>query len=355
MRFTLTLSLLLVATASTARAADVDFNRDVRPILASRCFKCHGPDETARKAKLRLDTSDGALRVLGKPAESELVRRILSADESGVMPPAALKTPLSAKQKETLKTWVANGAKYESHWSFVPPKRPPVPAVPNGKALIRNPIDAFIVDRLAREGLSPSPPADRYTLGAASTSTSSAGNRRRRKSMRFCATNRPPPTRRWWIGCWRRRNTASAGPDAGSTWPATPTPTGMRRTGNAPSGLTATGSSRAFNDDMPFDRFTVEQLAGDMLPNATLSQRIATGFHRNTMLNEEGGIDPLEFRYYAVVDRTNATATVWLGLTVGCAQCHTHKFDPITHTEYYRLLSCLNNADEPELACRLPR
>ncbi|HEV3437069.1 MAG TPA: PSD1 and planctomycete cytochrome C domain-containing protein [Gemmata sp.] len=346
------LSFVLFSFPSAIQAADVDFNRDVRPVLAARCFKCHGPDETARKAKLRLDSREGAERVLGKPTESELVRRVLSADEAEIMPPATLKTPLTAKEKETLKAWVAAGGKYDPHWAFVPPKRPAVPEVGNPKVEIRNPIDNFVFARLLREGLTPSLATDKYTLirrvyldliGLPPTPdevdafvNNNAPNAYEKVVDKLLSS--PQYGERWarkWLDLARYADTNGYEKDRQrSVWPY------------------RDWVIKALNDDMPFDRFTIEQLAGDILPNAGISQRVATGFHRNTMLNEEGGIDPLEFRFYAVVDRANVTATVWLGLTLGCAQCHTHKFDPITHTEYYRFLAFLNNADEPEL--RLP-
>jgi hypothetical protein len=332
------------------QAEDVpDFNRDVRPILAARCFKCHGPDDAARKAKLRLDSRTGAEHVLGKPAESELVRRILSEDEEEVMPPASVKAPLTAAQKATLKAWVATGSPYAAHWSFVPPKRPAVP-----KDHSAHPIDAFIRYRLAQEGLKPSPEADRYTLirrvyldliGIPPTPeevdafvADRSMDAFEKVVDRLLAS--PRYGERWtrkWLDLARYADTNGYEKDRQrSIWPY------------------RDWVIRALNDDMPYDQFTIEQLAGDMLPNATIDQRIATGFHRNTMLNEEGGIDPLEFRFHAMTDRIATTGTVWLGLTVGCAQCHTHKFDPISHTDYYRLFAFLNNADEPEMAVPAP-
>jgi mono/diheme cytochrome c family protein len=344
--------------ASTAQAADVpDFNRDVRPILAARCFKCHGPDDGARKAKLRLDNREGAELAIGKPEKSELVRRITSTNEEEVMPPPALKTPLTAKEKETLKAWIAAGAKYEPHWAFVPPKRPEVPKT---KFAVNNPIDNFAFSRLEKEGLKPSPEADRYTLirrvyldliGIPPTpeEVDAFVNDKSPQAYEKVVDKllaSPQYGERWarkWLDLARYADTNGYEKDRQrSIWPY------------------RDWVIKALNDDMPFDRFTIEQLAGDMAPLeqlgigtrvelGTSSRVIATGFHRNTMLNEEGGIDPLEFRYYAVVDRTNTTGTVWLGLTVGCAQCHTHKFDPISHTEYFRLLAFFNNADEPEV------
>jgi uncharacterized protein DUF1553/uncharacterized protein DUF1549/cytochrome c len=340
------LSIAVFSLTGPARAAEVpDFNREVRPILAARCFKCHGPDDAARKAELRFDSRDGAEHVLRKPAESELVRRISSNDAEEVMPPASLKTPLTAREKETLKAWVAAGAKYDPHWSFVAPKRP---AVPKTQSPVGNSIDAFIRARLEKEGLKSSPEADRPTLirrvyldliGIPPTPEEVAAFVEDKSPQAFeKVVDRllasPQYGERWarkWLDLARYADTNGYEKDRQrSIWPF------------------RDWAIRAINDDMPFDQFTVEQLAGDMLPNATDSQRVATGFHRNTMLNEEGGIDPLEFRFHAMTDRVATTGTVWLGLTVGCAQCHTHKFDPISHTDYYRLFAFLNNADEPE-------
>jgi hypothetical protein len=347
--------IILVVGAITsvpARGADgPDFNRDVRPILAARCFKCHGPDDGARKAKLRLDTGAGAEHVLGKPADSELLRRITSDDEAEVMPPPSVKAALSAREKETLKSWVASGAPYAAHWSFVPPKRP---VVPKTNQPIANPIDAFILRRLEREGLAPSPEADPYTL-IRRVHLDLTGIPPTREEVDAFVADRSPDAfekvvegllmsphygERWarkWLDLARYADTNGYEKDRQRTvWPY------------------RDWVIRALNDDMPFDQFTIEQLAGDMLPGATIAQRVATGFHRNTMLNEEGGIDPLEFRFHAMTDRVATTGAVWLGLTVGCAQCHTHKFDPITHTDYYRLFAFLNNADEPELPVSSP-
>jgi hypothetical protein len=349
------LAVVLVCCAGAARAAEApDFNRDVRPILAARCFKCHGPDDGARKAKLRLDTRDGAAHVLGEPNGSELLRRVTSTDETEVMPPPSTKVKLTAREKETLRAWVAAGAKYDQHWAFVKPKRPAVPQIRDAKAAIRNPIDAFILARLQKEGLTLAPEADRYTLvrrvyldliGVPPTPEEveafvgdESPDAYEKLVDKLLAS--PHYGERWarkWLDLARYADTNGYEKDrVRSIWPY------------------RDWVIKALNDDMPFDRFTVEQLAGDLLPDATLAQRVATGFHRNTMLNEEGGIDPLEFRYHAVTDRTAVTGTVWLGLTVGCAQCHTHKFDPISHTEYFRLFALLNNADEPEIPVPTP-
>jgi hypothetical protein len=340
------LALALVLLAPAARAADPDFARDVRPILASNCFKCHGPDDKARKAKLRLDDPAAAKAVLGKSGESELVDRVFSADPELVMPPPSTKLTLTAAQKDVLKRWVSAGAPYAAHWAFLKPARPPVPTVVGP---VRNPIDAFVLARLAKEGLKPSPEADRVALirrvsldliGLPPTPaevdaflTDQSPDAYEKLVDRLLAS--PHYGERWarrWLDLARYADTNGYEKDRPrSIWPY------------------RDWVIQAFNDDLPFDQFTVKQLAGDMLPSATLDDRIATGFHRNTMLNEEGGIDPLEFRFYAMVDRVNTTGTVWMGLTLGCVQCHTHKFDPIPHTDYYQQFACLNNADEPTI------
>ena len=343
-------AVTLAALPLPARAADgPDFNRDVRPILSAKCFKCHGPDEVARKAKLRLDTAEGAEHVLRKPATSELLRRVETTDATEVMPPPSAKKPLTADEVVTLKAWVAAGARYDAHWAFVPVKRPSFPQVKGQKSEDGNPIDAFVRARLEKEGLKASSGADRHTLirrvyldligipptpaDADSFVKDDSPDAYEKLVDRLLGS--PHYGERWarkWLDLARYADTNGYEKDRRrSIWPY------------------RDWVIKALNEDMPFDRFTVEQLAGDLLLNPTRNQLVATGFHRNTMLNEEGGIDPLEFRYHAVVDRVATTGTTWLGLTVGCAQCHTHKFDPITHTDYFRLFAFLNNGDEPEL------
>ncbi len=337
MRFAIPALLLFAASA----AAAPDFAKDVRPILANHCFKCHGPDAAARKAKLRLDTADGA-----KDALNEVMNRIVSRDDDEVMPPPHVKKPLTEKQIQILNDWIVAGAKYEQHWAFVAPKKFSREAKPSAGA---SPIDAFIRSKLAASGLKPSPPADKATL-IRRVSLDLIGLPPTPKEVDDFLKDTSPQAyeklvdrllasphygERWarkWLDLARYADTNGYEKDRPRTiWPY------------------RDWVIKALNDDTPFDRFTIEQIAGDMLPNATLDQIVPTGFHRNTMLNEEGGIDPLEFRYYAVVDRINTTATTWLGLTLGCAQCHTHKFDPIPHTDYFKMFAFLNNTEEPEL------
>jgi hypothetical protein len=337
--------------------AHLDFTHDVAPILSANCYRCHGFDERERKSGLRLDQRDGAIQpaesgtpaiVPGKPDESELVRRIFSANDDERMPPPDSKKSLKNAQKQTLRRWIAEGAEYKAHWAFVRPQQASLPVV-RMSDWPRNPIDSFVMARLEREGLHPSPEADRYTLvrrvcldlvGLPPTPEEADAFVRNSDPRAYehlvdRLLSSPHYGERWarrWLDLARYADTNGFEKDRPrSIWPY------------------RDWVIAALNADMPFDEFTIEQVAGDMLPNATAAERIATGFHRNTMRNEEGGIDPLEYRYYSLVDRVATTGTTWLGLTVGCAQCHSHKYDPITQTDYYRLMAFLDNADEPEI------
>ena len=335
----------------------VDFLREVRPVLAGHCFKCHGPDEAARQAGLRLDTREGALQVRaarppalvpGQPDRSELVRRVFASTDREVMPPPAAHLPLTAAQKEILRRWVAQGAEYRPHWAFAKPLARPLPEVRRAE-WAQNEIDRFVLARLEREGLAPAEAADRYTL-ARRVSLDLIGLPPTPEEADAFANDPSPQAYERWV------DRLLASPHYGERW-ARPwmdlaryaDTNGFEK--DRPRSIWAWRDwlIQALNADLPFDRFTVEQLAGDLLTDATAAQRIATGFHRNSMLNEEGGADPQEYRFYAAVDRVNVTATTWLGLTMACAQCHTHKFEPITQREYYRFMAFLNNADEPLL------
>lgn len=344
--------------ARTLIAADVtpDFNRDVRPILAKHCLTCHGPDADAREADLRLDTQSGSREDRGgyqaiKPGsvdESELFARITSDDEDIRMPPGDAHPPLSDADIATLRAWIESGGEYKVHWAFRPPAEPTVPEVEDSD-WCRGTIDRFILNRMQQNGLSPSRPAEpealirRVYLDLLGTTPSPE------EVDRFLSDESPDAYSRLvdrllaspeygerfaraWLDLARYSDTNGYEKDRPRTmWPY------------------RNWVIDAINADQPFDQFSIEQLAGDMLPDATREQRIATGFHRNTMLNEEGGIDPLEYRFYAMVDRVATTGTVWMGLTTGCAQCHTHKYDPITHTDYYAMMALMDNADEPEM------
>jgi hypothetical protein len=346
-----------------ARATGPDFARDVRPILSNRCFKCHGPDEQHREAGLRLDLREAAVATLdsgeraiqpGHPEASELIARIESTDPDLVMPPPQTKATLSDEERQVLATWIAAGAEYRPHWAFLKPMRPPLPDLTPGTRP-HNAIDRFVAARLAAEGLEPSPEADRATLcrrihldlvGLPPTPAEldafladDSPDAYEQLVDRLLAS--PRYGERWarrWLDLARYADTNGFEKDRDrSIWPY------------------RDWVIRALNDDMPFDDFTIRQIAGDLLPTATVDDIVATGFHRNTMINEEGGIDPLEYRYLALVDRVGTTGSVWLGLTMACAQCHTHKFDPVTHTDYFATMALLDNVDEPEWTIPSPQ
>jgi hypothetical protein len=351
--------LLVIAAAAlpaSATAAGPDFNRDVRPILSNRCFKCHGPDEANQEAGLRLDHREAAIQELdsgeraivpGHADSSELVARIMSDDPALVMPPPHTKVSLSADEKRMLAAWVEAGAAYAPHWAFLPPVKPEPPAV-RDEGRGKNPIDRFVLARLEAEGFAAAQPADSATLcrrvhldlvglppspdELAAFLADESPDAYEQLVDRLLAS--PRYGERWarkWLDLARYADTNGYEKDRPRTiWPY------------------RDWVIRSLNDDLPFDQFTIRQIAGDMLPEPVIDDLVATGFHRNTMLNEEGGIDPLEFRYLAVVDRVGTTGTAWLGLTTACAQCHTHKYDPLTHTDYFSLFALLNNADEPE-------
>jgi len=361
--FIVFLSLPLQAFGVIACAAEpVSFRRDVLPILSDRCFACHGFDPESREAGLRLDTHAGATAMLdsglqavvpGKPDESELLRRIGSTDVDEMMPPAKTGKQLTPAQQDILRRWIADGAEYEKHWAFLPPQAVEPPAI----AGVAHPIDRFVQAELAKAKLAPSPPADDVTLI-------------RRVSLDLIGL---PPTPdevdAFVVAAAVDREAAYAAlverllgsPHYGERWGRWWLDQARYADSN---GYSIDGPRQiwkyrdwvvaALNDDKPFDEFTIEQLAGDLLPDATIDQKIATGFHRNTQINQEGGIDREQFRIDSVFDRVATTGTVWLGLSVGCAQCHDHKFDPIEQKEFYRLFAFLNNQDEPTLKVYAP-
>jgi hypothetical protein len=343
------------AHGDTAPAGAIDFNRDIRPILSDKCFACHGPDDKTRKARLRLDERDDAIRPArsgatpiapGKPDESEVLARVLASDPADRMPPPETGKSLSPEEIERLKRWIADGAPYEGHWAFTPPVRPPVPLGPADDPWIRNPIDGFILERLRAEGLSPSPEADRATLIRRATLDLTGLPPSPDELDAFLAdpsdtaydhlVDRLLESPRYgermaveWLDAARYADTHGYHLDSGRD-------------------MTAWRDwvIRAYNDNKPFDEFTVEQLAGDLLPNPSRDQLIATGFNRNHMINYEGGAIAEEYHYAYLVDRVNTTATVWLGLTMACAQCHDHKYDPISLKEYYQFLAFFNQVPE---------
>ncbi len=332
-----------------------NFGRDILPILSDNCFACHGPDAEQAKGGLRLDRREDALRpadsgspaiVPGHPEKSELLRRIMAGEAERMPPPDSHRPRLSPQQVDVLRRWIVAGAPWGKHWAFEKPILPPVPAG------ARHPIDALVRQRLIQDGLKPAPPAARETLIRRVT-FDLTGLPPTPQEVREFLTDRSPGAYEkvvdrllasphfgermamWWLDLARYSDTDGYQSDETRTnWPW------------------RDWVVDAFNRDMPFSRFTLEQFAGDLLPGATPEQKLATCFHRNHMTNGEGGRDPEESRIDYVIDRTNTVGTVWLGLTVGCAQCHTHKYDPLSQAEYYGLFSFFNSIDEDGRAGR---
>jgi mono/diheme cytochrome c family protein len=348
------LSLNAIAAPSAPAAAKVDFARDISPILSAKCFACHGPDDAHRKAKLRLDVREDALAsrdgkaaiVPGNLGKSELWKRITHKNPDDVMPPKKEGKPLTTQEIALIKKWLEQGAPYAEHWAFVPPVRPPVPSIGNRQPAIANPIDAFILAKLAAEKLRPSPPADKPTL-LRRLSLDLIGLPPTPEELDAFLADKSPDT-------WSKQvERLLASPHYGERW--------GRLWLDAARYADSDGYEKdkrrlvhfyrdwvisAFNRDLPYDRFIIEQLAGDQLPGATQDQFVATGFLRNSMLNEEGGIHPEQFRMEAMFDRMDAVGKGILGLTTACAQCHNHKYDPLTQEEYYRMFAFLNNDHE---------
>jgi hypothetical protein len=351
----------LAAGTGPAAGAGVDFQRQVRPILSDNCFLCHGPDQGTRMADLRLDIKEGAFSVRkngspivpGKPDESLLIKRIFSPDSSFRMPPLFAHKTLTAEQKETLRKWIEEGAVWKQHWAFVPPVKKNPPAVKDA-AWVRTPIDQFLLARLEAEGLKPNQEADRRTLirrvtldltGLPPTpeEVNAFVNDKSLKAYekvvdRLLASPSYGEQRaRYWLDAARYADSQGLHIDNyREMWPY------------------REWVIRAFNHDMPFDEFSVEQLAGDLLPNATLDQKIASGFHRCNVTTNEGGSIPAEVEAMYAKDRADTTGIVWLGLTVGCATCHDHKFDPIAQKEYYSLTSFFRNTTQLALDGNVP-
>ena len=340
-------------SSAEAPPAHVEFNRDIRPILSDACFNCHGPDSVSREADLRLDTQPGLYQpreettpVVPRDVDrSELFRRLVSDDEEERMPPADSGRSLSKDQIELFRRWIEQGAAWQPHWSFIPPTRPEVPQT-NQQGWSRSAIDGFIARRLEQQGLTPSQPADRRTLF-------------RRVSLDLTGLPPTPDEVREFLQdssdvAYERivdRLLASKryGEHMAGDWldlARYADTSGYQTDGPRDMWRWRDWVIEAFNANMPYDTFTIEQIAGDMLPDATLSQRIATGFNRNHRGNAEGGALPEEFAVEYVVDRVETTFTVWLGLTIRCARCHEHKFDPISQTEFYQTFSYFNNVPE---------
>lgn len=345
---------LLLSPSLSAAAQEVEFNRDVRPLLSSKCFQCHGPDDKARKAKLRLDLRDAALKpgksghtpiIPGKADQSEILRRVTTSDEDDVMPPAKSGPPLTQAQVSILKRWIDGGAPYALHWAYVKPTRPPVPDVA-GSTRPANDIDRFVLARLGSEKLTPSPEADRYALIRRLSLDLTGLPPTLAEADAFAADHSPDAYD-------RLVDRLLASPAYGERWAQVwldlaryADSQGFANDPNRTIWRWRDWLIQALNENKPFDQFTVEMLAGDMLPDPTPAQLVATGFHRNTLTNTEGGTQPEEFRVAAVVDRVNTTMQVWTASTFQCAQCHTHKYDPFTQREYYQLYAIFNNTQD---------
>jgi mono/diheme cytochrome c family protein len=354
------LALCLAAPSPAAESVPgrtIEFNRDIRPILSDNCFACHGLDAHTRKAGLRLDTPEGAYAESdgvqavkpGDPAASTIIQRILSSDEDEVMPPPDSHKKITPAQVELLKQWIAQGAPYQRHWSFESPVKPAIPEISAPKAPIRNGIDAFIQDRLGRKGLSPAPEASKETLlrrvtldltglpptieeiddFLADDSPTAYDNvvSRLLKSVRY-----GEHMGRVWLDAARYADTHGLHLDnERSMWPY------------------RDWVVRAFNENLPFDQFTIWQLAGDLLPSPTADQLVASGFNRCNVTTSEGGSINEEFIFRYAVDRAETTVAVWMALTAGCAVCHDHKFDPISQKEFYQLYAFFNSAADPAM------
>ncbi|CAN0445195.1 unnamed protein product, partial [Laminaria digitata] len=336
--------------------AQVDFNFHVKPILSDRCFKCHGPDDNSREAELRFDTKAGAFAALdsagtqyaiipGNPAQSKLVERIRHQDPDERMPPQDANLPLTSYEKRLLERWIAQGAEWKQHWSLIPPEKPTSPKVENS-AWPQNAIDAFILARIEQQGFEPAPAASRekwirrvfFDLTGLPPTLSAIDN--------FLSDDAPDAFEKVvdsllaspafgermaveWLDLARYADTQGHHHDfERNMWPW------------------RDWVVEAFNKNMPYDQFVTWQLAGDLLPNATYAQKLATAFNRNHKITQECGVIEEEFRVEYVVDRTNTFSTAFLGLTMACAQCHDHKYDPLSQKEYYELFSFFNNVPE---------
>ena len=344
------LSVLVAVWAATcAGEPPLDFNRDIRPILSENCLYCHGPDPAKREADLRLDDRSAAIAagaiVPGEPGSSSLLERIHSTDPDVLMPPPKSNRRLSEQQKATLDRWIREGAVYQPHWAYVAPTRPTPPSVRH-TIWPRNDIDRFVLAKLEEAGISPSPEADRPTL---------------LRRLHADLTGIPPTPEE--VDAFVADTSADAyetvvdrllasqhyGERMALSWldaARYADSNGFQQDGDTWQWIWRDWVVKALNNDMPFDQFSTEQLAGDLLPDATTAQKIASGFNRNHLLNGEGGAIPEEQRFNNLFDRVDTTSTTWLGLTMACAQCHDHKYDPLTQHDYYALLDAFNRLPE---------
>ena len=345
------------AVAAQKELPKIDFNRDIRPVFSEHCYACHGPDEHKRKAGLRLDRQQEALKPLksgeraivpGDLVKSALVQRVNSHDPEEVMPPPKEGKPLSADQIELLTRWVKEGAPWKNHWSFIPPERSELPKV-RQKNWPRNEIDYFVLDRLEKAGLQPAPEADRATL-IRRASFDLTGLPPTVEEVDAYLADKSPQAYEKLVD--RLLNSPHFGERMAVNWldlARYADTSGYHFDGVRFMWLWRDWVINAFNQNKPYDAFTIEQLAGDLLPNPTREQRIATGFVRNNMTNDEGGADPDEYLNKYVVDRVSTLGSVWLGLTVGCAECHDHKFDPLLSREFYQFYAFFHNVPEKGL------
>ncbi|HUQ72596.1 MAG TPA: PSD1 and planctomycete cytochrome C domain-containing protein, partial [Planctomycetaceae bacterium] len=350
----LSLAIVMMRASDLVAAGPIQFDRDIRPILSENCFFCHGPDAAARQADLRLDTKEGATKLVdghaavvpGKIADSALIQRITSSDPDELMPPRSSNRKLTPQQRELLARWIAEGAVWGEHWAFVKPQRPVAPQVATETGLVRNAIDTFILQRLQQEGLTASPEADRARLlrrvmldltGIPPTLddldaflSDTSPDAYERAVDRLLQSPRYGERMVWeWLDAARYADTNGyQGDPTRAMW------------------YWRDWAVAALNVNQPFDRFTIEQLAGDLLPNPAQPQLIATGFHRNHMINGEGGRIAEESRVDYVQDRVETTGAVWLGLTFNCCRCHDHKYDPLAQKEYYQLSAFFNSVEE---------
>ncbi len=337
------------------RAADqprLEYNRDVRPILAENCFACHGPDSAARKGDLRLDRRDEAIKAgaitPGDADGSELLARISSSDPKELMPPPVTTKKLTQDQRAVLQRWIADGARYQPHWSLIPPRRPELPPVQN-KAWIRGPIDPFVLAKLEANGLRPAPEADRRTLA-------------RRLALDLTGLPPAPAVVEAFVKdpapdayetlVTRFLDSPQWGEHRGRYWLDSARyadTNGYHFDNFRESWAFRDWVINAFNRNLTFDRFTIEQLAGDLLPGSTLDQQVASGFNRCNATTNEGGVIPEEYQVLYTRDRTETVSQVWMGLTANCAVCHDHKFDPMSQREFYELSAFFNNTTQPTM------
>ncbi|MCH9023126.1 MAG: DUF1549 domain-containing protein, partial [Planctomycetes bacterium] len=346
-------AMSLVEPSWAAKAEEIGFNREIQPILADRCYKCHGPDANQRKANFRLDDEkvafsqrdDGFAIVPGKPAKSLLIQRIRSKDKNIIMPPEDSGLALTDSEKDLLELWIAQGAKWQKHWSFVKPNQAQLPKVKD-KDWPSNPIDSFTLAQMEQDGFEPSPQANKETLIRRVSLDLTGLPPTIDEIEAFLADNSPEAYEKV---ADRLLASTAYGEHMATDW--------LDASRYADTNGYHIDNERfmwrwrewvinAYNENLSFDKFTVQQIAGDMLPDATLEQKIASGFNRNHGISFEGGIVDEEYRVEYVVDRVNTVSTVFLGLTMSCARCHNHKFDPISQKEFYQFFAFFNNVNE---------